>query len=124
MRGFVASNPWTLWTSLIVSFALVLVLSCSEQARCGEGTAHAAGPLHFDGGLTPSGRPAHASRRACCLCRRQHPLNMVMLLAFTLCEAVLLGAASATYDTRVVVLALGITAGVVCALSLFALQTK
>jgi hypothetical protein len=57
-------------------------------------------------------------------CRRHHPTNLLCLLAFTACESVLLGATSATYDTHVVMLALGVTAAVVTALALFALQTK
>ncbi|KAL6752264.1 inhibitor of apoptosis-promoting Bax1-domain-containing protein [Haematococcus lacustris] len=88
VKGFVASNPWTLWTAMGLSFVLVLLLSFWDAAR------------------------------------RQHPLNLVFLFAFTACESVLVGAASATYDTHVVLLAVGITAGVVMALALFALQTK
>ncbi|KAJ9521196.1 hypothetical protein QJQ45_022918 [Haematococcus lacustris] len=88
VKGFVASNPWTLWTAMGLSFVLVLLLSFWDAAR------------------------------------RQHPLNLVFLFAFTACESVLVGAASATYDTHVVLLAVGITAGVVTALALFALQTK
>lgn len=47
-----------------------------------------------------------------------------MLFTFTVFESILVGAASATYDTRVVMMAAGITAGVVAGLALFAMQTK
>ena len=43
--------------------------------------------------------------------RRRHPVNLVALGAFTLCESVLVGTVSAMYDTRVVLLAVGITSG-------------
>jgi hypothetical protein len=33
VKTYVASNPWTLWTPLIASFALVITLSCSQAAR-------------------------------------------------------------------------------------------
>ncbi|KAF5843302.1 hypothetical protein DUNSADRAFT_104 [Dunaliella salina] len=33
VRGFVASNPWTLWTALGGSLVLVLLLSFSQTAR-------------------------------------------------------------------------------------------
>mmetsp|Transcript_4850 Transcript_4850/g.8423 ORF Transcript_4850/g.8423 Transcript_4850/m.8423 type:complete len:250 (-) Transcript_4850:1572-2321(-) len=56
--------------------------------------------------------------------RRRHPINLIMLFAFTLCEAVLVGAASVTYDTQLVLLAGGITTGVVAGLALFATQSK
>lgn len=88
VKNFVAANSWTLWLAIILSFALVIVLSCSEQAR------------------------------------RQHPTNLIMLMAFTVCESVLVGAASATFDTNLVLLAGGITAGVVVGLTIFAFQTK
>lgn len=42
--------------------------------------------------------------------RRRHPYNMIALGVFTTCEAVLVGTFSAMYDTRVVLLAVGITA--------------
>jgi FtsH-binding integral membrane protein len=33
VKTWFADNPWTLWSSLAVSFILVLILACSEQAR-------------------------------------------------------------------------------------------
>mmetsp|Transcript_11446 Transcript_11446/g.24601 ORF Transcript_11446/g.24601 Transcript_11446/m.24601 type:complete len:247 (-) Transcript_11446:327-1067(-) len=88
VKLFVAANPWTLWGSLGLSFALILVLACSESAR------------------------------------RNHPTNLLLLFSFTLCQAVLVGTASATVDTQVLLLAVGITAAVVFSLVVFTLQTK
>ncbi len=44
--------------------------------------------------------------------RQSHPLNLVLLFAFTAAEGVLVGAVSCQAATEVVVLAFGITAGV------------
>lgn len=56
--------------------------------------------------------------------RRHHPYNILTLMAFTACEAVLVGTVCATYDAPVVLLAVGITAAVVVGCVLFTLQTK
>lgn len=56
--------------------------------------------------------------------RRSHPTNLILLFAFTACQALLVGASCATFDASVVVLAMAITATVVAGLVLFTLQTK
>lgn len=56
--------------------------------------------------------------------RRKTPLNLIFLGLFTLCESILLGAITSHYDEVSVLLAVGITAGVCLALTLFAFQTK
>lgn len=56
--------------------------------------------------------------------RRSHPTNLVLLLAFTGAEAVLVGTISAMYDTDVVVLAAALTVGMTLCLSAYAMQTK
>ncbi|GLI60681.1 hypothetical protein VaNZ11_002883 [Volvox africanus] len=56
--------------------------------------------------------------------RRSHPLNIFVLAGFTLCEAVLVGTVSAMYDTKIVLLAIGITTVVVLGCALFATQSK
>lgn len=56
--------------------------------------------------------------------RRTHPLNLICLFAFTLCEAILVATISATYSTDVVLLAVGITAAVTLGLTSYAMQTK
>ncbi len=56
--------------------------------------------------------------------RRAHPYNLIFLFAFTACESVLVGAASASYNTEVVLIAVSITAVVVTSLVLFSLQTR
>ena len=79
---------------------------------------------------------------ACCTdVRRKFPLNFIFLGIFTLCEGLMLGTISSFYDvgelrkTRsfdfntwgsldAVLIAVGITAAVTLALTIFALQTK
>lgn len=62
---------------------------------------------------------------ACCPdVRRKHPINLILLGVFTFCEGFLLGAVSASYKADAVLIAVGITAAVCLALTLFAFQTK
>lgn len=62
---------------------------------------------------------------ACCPdVRRRFPINFIVLVAFTLCEGFLLGALSSNYNQDAVIIAVGITAVVSAALTLFAFQTK
>eukprot|EP00877_Chromochloris_zofingiensis_P007878 jgi/Chrzof1/3343/Cz12g21170.t1 len=56
--------------------------------------------------------------------RRRHPINMFLLFVFTATEGLLVGTASATYNTDVLILALVITAAVTVALTVFASQTQ
>jgi FtsH-binding integral membrane protein len=56
--------------------------------------------------------------------RRSHPSNLLGLAAFVLCEALLLGTATAALDTDVVLLAVGLTGAVTLGLVGFALQTR
>ncbi|XP_036226119.2 protein lifeguard 1 isoform X1 [Bactrocera oleae] len=62
---------------------------------------------------------------ACCeSVRRQTPLNFIFLFLFTLAESFLLGVTATYYAASEVMLAVGITAAVCLALTLFAFQTK
>jgi len=62
---------------------------------------------------------------ACCNdFRRRWPLNIILLLLFTLCEGFLLGAVSTAYRTDDVLIAAGICAVVCLGLTIFAFQTK
>merc|ERR1712139_447304 len=62
---------------------------------------------------------------ACCeKARRSSPLNFIMLSLFTLCESYLLGVVSAHYQVNEVLMAMGITAVLTLAITLFAFQTK
>jgi hypothetical protein len=56
--------------------------------------------------------------------RRSHPLNLLLLLAFTLAESFFVATASAMYDTDVVLIAAALTAGVTLCLAAYAMQTK
>merc|ERR1719401_1641311 len=55
---------------------------------------------------------------------RQTPLNYILLLVFTVAEAVLVGFVSAQYTQESVILVLAITCVVVFSLTLFACQTS
>lgn len=57
-------------------------------------------------------------------CRKSHPLNLILLFAFTAAEGILVGAVSAQARTEVVVLAFATTAGVSFALCMYAMRTK
>jgi len=62
---------------------------------------------------------------ACCPdVRRKTPHNFIFLGMFTLAEGFLLGCVTATYDANEVLMAVGVTAAVVLALTIFAFQTK
>ncbi|KAF7273532.1 protein lifeguard 1-like isoform X2 [Rhynchophorus ferrugineus] len=62
---------------------------------------------------------------ACCgEVRRKAPINYIMLFIFTIAEGFLLGVSASTYKRDEVLMAVGITAAVCLALTLFAFQTK
>lgn len=62
---------------------------------------------------------------ACCeSVRRKTPTNFIFLAVFTACEGIMLGTLSTYYEVDAVLIAVGITAGVTFALTIFAFQTK
>ncbi|KAL1441767.1 hypothetical protein MTO96_008279 [Rhipicephalus appendiculatus] len=62
---------------------------------------------------------------ACCdSVRRAFPVNLILLLLFTVCEGVLLGTVSSFYEVKEVMIAVGICTVVCLGLTLFAFQTK
>ncbi|XP_037946528.1 protein lifeguard 1-like isoform X3 [Teleopsis dalmanni] len=62
---------------------------------------------------------------ACCEgVRRKTPMNFIFLTLFTLAESFLLGVSASRYESQEVLMAVGITAAVCLALTLFAMQTK
>lgn len=62
---------------------------------------------------------------ACCeSVARKHPINIILLMVFTVLESFLVGVISSVYKIDTVIIAIGITAAVVVALTLFAFQTK
>ncbi|XP_034109688.1 protein lifeguard 1-like [Drosophila nasuta] len=62
---------------------------------------------------------------ACCeTARRSYPINFICLGLFTFTMSLLLGAISSTMDANLVLMAVGVTAVLVIALSIFAIQTK
>ncbi|KAL1516996.1 hypothetical protein ABEB36_000819 [Hypothenemus hampei] len=62
---------------------------------------------------------------ACCSnLRRKTPANYILLIIFTIAEGFLVGTISSFFDTNIVLLAVGVTAVVCLALTIFAFQTK
>ncbi|XP_037043393.1 protein lifeguard 1-like isoform X3 [Bradysia coprophila] len=62
---------------------------------------------------------------ACCTnVRRKMPMNFIFLFLFTLAQSFLLGTISARYNIYELLMAIGITAAICLALTLFAFQTK
>merc|ERR1712154_150462 len=62
---------------------------------------------------------------ACCGdVRRKSPGNFICLAVFTVCESFMLGTIATFYTTDAVLMAVGTTAAVTLALTLFAFQTK
>ncbi|KAK9685357.1 Inhibitor of apoptosis-promoting Bax1 [Popillia japonica] len=56
--------------------------------------------------------------------RRKSPMNFILLGLFTLAESFMLGCTASKFNSQEVILAVGITAAVCLALTLFAFQTK
>ena len=62
---------------------------------------------------------------ACCeSIARSYPLNLILLMGFTLCESALIGVISSTYQTSTILIAVAITSVVVIGITAFAFQTK
>lgn len=62
---------------------------------------------------------------ACCeSVARSYPVNLILLMLFTVFESFLVGTISSVYDTTTVLIAVGITAAVVISITIFAFQTK
>ena len=62
---------------------------------------------------------------ACCeSVARSYPLNLILLMVFTLMESLLVGCISSVYKTDTVLIAAGLTFFVVVGLTLFSFQTK
>lgn len=63
-----------------------------------------------------------------CCCRKAYPMNFILLLCFTVCEAIVIGYVCAIYYTlgygAQIVQALGITTSLFVGLSLFTFQAK
>ena len=55
---------------------------------------------------------------------RKHPINLIILIIFTVLESFLVGAICSTYSSDTVLIAIGITLVVVVGLTIFAFQTK
>ena len=62
---------------------------------------------------------------ACCeSVARKHPINIILLMVFTVMESFLIGVISTRYKTDTILIAVGITAALVICITIFAFQTK
>jgi FtsH-binding integral membrane protein len=62
---------------------------------------------------------------ACCeSVARKHPINIILLMVFTVMESFLIGVISTRYKTDTILIAVGITAALVIGITIFAFQTK
>ena len=55
---------------------------------------------------------------------RSYPINLILLIVFTIFESFIVGAICSVYDTNTVLIAVGITSVIVVAITIFAFQTK
>jgi len=55
---------------------------------------------------------------------RNYPINLILLLIFTIMKSLLIGYISSIYDTHTILIALGITVSIVICITIFAFQTK
>ncbi|XP_068715945.1 protein lifeguard 1-like [Montipora capricornis] len=117
--GFIRKVYSILLCQLVVTIAFISFFLYCEPVR--EYAAHHVGL--FYGALAVTFVTMIAM--ACCEgVRRKFPTNLIFLSIFTLCEGYLLGAVSSVYDKEEVLMAVGITAVVVLAITIFAFQTK
>lgn len=117
--GFIRKVYSILLCQLAVTIAFICFFLYCEPVR--EYSRHHAGL--FYGALAVTFVTMIAM--ACCeSVRRNFPTNMIFLSIFTLCEGYLLGAVSSVYEKDEVLIAVGITAVVVLAITIFAFQTK
>ncbi|CAK8672300.1 unnamed protein product [Clavelina lepadiformis] len=118
-RLFIRKVFLTLGLQLLVTFGIVCVFTfipaVGEFVRKYPGFYYAAFGVFF---------VLYIILVCCGNVRRKHPINIVLLIGFTLALSYMVGTIASFYDTKAVVIALGITVGVCLAIVLFSMQTK
>ncbi|XP_063284617.1 protein lifeguard 2 [Pelobates fuscus] len=118
-RGFIRKVYSILMIQLLVTLAIVALFTFSEPVKdyvqANPGWYWASYVVFFVTYLT----------LACCTGpRRRFPWNLILLAIFTLSMAYVTGMLSSYYNTKSVILCLGITALVCLSVTLFSFQTK
>jgi len=119
LRTTATTRAGLLATQLLVTVALGAMLTASPAAQALLKASALPVMLAFGCVVVPLVMMM-VSERA----RKEHPRNLVLMGIFTLGEGALVGAATLSYSTHSVLVALGITAAVTVALAVYALTTK
>uniref|UniRef100_A0A2P2I458 Protein lifeguard 1-like n=1 Tax=Hirondellea gigas TaxID=1518452 RepID=A0A2P2I458_9CRUS len=117
--AFIKKVMLILMAQLTVTFGIIAVFTLVEEVRVFTRET----PGLFWGALVLS-IVCLIALSCCGSLRRKHPLNMIFLGIFTVCEGFVLGCASASFTKDEILMAVGICVTVTFALTLFAFQTK
>ncbi|XP_034486556.1 protein lifeguard 1-like [Drosophila innubila] len=118
-RGFIRKVYLILMAQLLVTFAVVAMFAFCPEAKI----FASRNPWLF--WLAVAIMLLTMLSMLCCEnVRRETPTNFIFLGLFTVAESFLLGISASRYHGQEVLLAIGITAAICLALTLFALQTK
>ncbi|KAH8417641.1 hypothetical protein KR222_003476 [Zaprionus bogoriensis] len=118
-RGFIRKVYLILMGQLVVTFGVVALFAFSQHAK----TFAQLNPWLF--WLAVFLMIATMLSMICCEnVRRQTPTNFIFLGVFTVAESFLLGVSASRFAPHEVLLAIGITAAICLALTVFAMQTK
>lgn len=118
-RGFIKKVYSILMLQLTLTMSVIAIFQFHEPTR--EYVNHNIWPFI----VTFIGFFVSIIALSCCgEVRRKAPMNFIFLGIFTAAESFFLGITASTYDTDAVLMAVGMTAAVCLALTLFAMQTK
>ena len=117
--GFIRKVYAILSVQLIVAFGFVMLFSLSSGAK-----SFARGNPSLVIVAMVVGIGTMLVLGCCGDTRRKFPLNFILLSLFTLAESFMLGSLSAFYQTKIVLLAVLLTAVVCIGITIFAFQTK
>ncbi|EDW14959.1 protein lifeguard 1 [Drosophila mojavensis] len=118
-RGFIRKVYMILLGQLVITFGAVAVFVYSEDAK-----NFAAQNLWLFWVAMGTMLLTMLSMICCERVRRETPTNFIFLGMFTVAESFLLGVAASRFAPKEVLMAIGITAAICLALTVFALQTK
>lgn len=118
-RGFIRKVYSILMVQLSITLAMVLIFVYHKPTKQ---YVHAHVELFF---ISLAIMIVCMIALACCgEVRRKFPTNVILLGLFTLAEGFMLGCSASRYNADAVLMAVGITAAICLALTLFAFQTK
>jgi len=121
-HGFVRKVMGILFAQLVVTFGMVALFCLNDNAKQFLYDSNTGPPLMFSSiavslvSLLVLSCVPNMSRR--------HPHNLILLASFTLGESVMVAAASSSVEPQLLMMAVGLTTGLVLLLMVFAMQTK